>query len=630
MAIYKIPCFNHEQFKTADVWAEENIVLKESGRFSFNITPYFREPTKSASDLNRVCRVVVMCPAQAGKTQMLVNVICHAAVYNPNNTLVILDSNKTALRLSKNRIRPALREFAHLKVFQSNSSVDRSKSVENIMLDVGANLIFGGSRSASDLCSTPVQLLCLDELDRFVNDLSTEGDPILLALKRQLRFNNSMALITSTPTIAEGAINKHYQLGTQEVWSVRCHCGNVLSVKFDDISFENDIPTYTCMRCGEVFSEHDIERLEHLYDSPKNPNPFTDKSGRVCRSFCFTSTLMHGIYTWDQIEKERKQAESIGEPAIRSFKNTTLGEIYIPPSIEISNYEQLLSYAKDFDRNSIPEFVDYICAGVDTQDQLFEVVIVGFSSDLNRWCFIEHRQIIGDLAEEVAVWESLKSYIGTFECINIKGERKHVNLVAHDCGGHFYYEVLSLSLLIPGWRAVKGRSYSMQLQEMSIIDKVSRKPVKELGNGTGRVDLTFVNTRYCKDLIYYKLSEVLKGRDENLFYPSSLDSLIDQNFFEQLTSEVKEYDSKGVCHYKLKGSKRNECLDCVVYALAAGEILRLAGVEIKSVRGASNEDSVKGQPKKKEEIKPKEIKKENVITSKKEVAKRKRNVLKPL
>lgn len=594
--LYTIPSFSHNQFIYADEWAESNVVLRDSGPFRFDVTPYLREPTRAASDTLKNCRVVVSTPAQCGKTQMIVNLLAHMAVYDPTNSLVILDTAKTALRLSKNRIKPFLREFADVKSLKRGVYVeDRSSSVANISLGSGANLIFGSSGSASDLCSTPVKYLFLDELDRFVKELDGEGDPILLALKRQLRFMDSMAVLTSTPTVEEGAITQHYNLGTQEEWCVLCHCGALMRVMFDDISFAQDTPVYTCDKCGEVFSEIDIKSLVHTYSEPNNKEPYGDKYGRICRSFRIHSTLMHGIYSWDQLEKERQQAEALGLAAVRSFRNTTLGEAYTPPTFEITDYTGLLIHRHSYTKENLFSWVTDIFAGIDTQDSLFEIVIIGMSVNHDKICFIEHKQIVGDLEFDASVWARLKAYISDFRCSTTDGRTLYINLLCHDCGGHFYNEVLSLGLQIPWWRPVKGRSYQMGIEEQTVIDRISRKPVRGVGNGTGKVDLTFVNTRYCKDFIYDKLSSIIANRDAGFYFTADSEAQFDENFFEQLTSETKETASAGYSLYKLKIGFHNECLDCTVYALAAAELYRLMSCKIASIRKAPIDEETSKQ-----------------------------------
>ena len=593
---YSIPLFEHKPFVYADEWAEQNMYLRDTGKFSYSVTPYLRLPTRCASDLNQVCRVVIMCPAQAGKSSAMVNIICHSAVYHPSNTLIIMDTLKNAQRMSKNRLKPALRDFAHVASLQRGARVlDKSAESMNISLSSGANLILGTSSSASDLCSTPVRLLLLDELDRFQRDLSGEGDPVTLALKRQLRFKDSMAVLTSTPTTPDGAISRHFALGTQEVWGVVCECGRWLNVEYSQILFEYDTPTFTCPHCGEVYSEKDVEKLDHRYQA-FNDHPYEDSRGRVCRSFRFSSTLMHGIYTWAQIRREEIQATSLGEAAIRSFKNTTLGEPYTAKTTEIKDYNDLLKYRLAFNKDNIPSFVTEIFAGIDTQDSWFEVVIIGCNKTSSQIAFIEHKQIIGDL-DSGNTWEQLKQYINTFTCKTQDGRTLNINLVCQDAGGHYYNEVLSLGLLSPLWRAVRGRSYAMAQPEFTVVDKIKRTNVKNVGCGAGKVDITYINTRYTKDLIFSKLAMMIDNKDSGLYFTSSPESGIDENFFEQLTSEIKQVSGSGVEYYVKKNSFRNECLDCTVYSLAASELYRLAMCRLPSLSishgvGEDNENSI--------------------------------------
>ena len=593
---FSIPLFEHKPFVYADEWAEQNMYLRETGKFSYDVTPYLKLPTRCASDLIECCRVVIMCPAQAGKSSAMVNIICHSAIYHPSNTLIIMDTLKNAQRMSKNRLKPALRDYAHVASLQRGARVlDKSAESMNISLGSGANLILGTSSSASDLCSTPVRILLLDELDRFQRDLSGEGDPVTLALKRQLRFKDSMAVLTSTPTTPDGAISRHFALGTQEVWGVVCECGRWLNIEYGSISFDSDTPVFTCPYCGEVYSEKDIEKLHHEY-KPFNDHPYQDARGRLCRSFRFSSTLMHGIYTWEQIRREEIQATSLGEAAIRSFKNTTLGEAYLPKNTEIKDYNDLLKYRLAFNKNSIPSFVTEIFAGIDTQDSWFEVVIIGCDKTSSQIAFIEHKQIIGDL-DQGSTWERLKQYINEFTCKTQDGRTLNINLVCQDAGGHYYNEVLSLGLLSPLWRAVRGRSYAMSQPELTVIDKVKRTSVKNIGYGAGKVDITYVNTRYTKDLIFSKLSLMIDNKDSGLYFSSSPDAGIDENLFEQLTSEVKQVSGSGIEYYVKKNSFRNECLDCTVYALAASELYRLAMCRLPSLSlshgvGEDNESSI--------------------------------------
>lgn len=591
--IFYIPCLEHRKFLTADEWAEQNMILRDTGKFRYSETPWMREPTKATSDVFKVCRVIISTCSQAGKSSAIVNCLCHQAVFHPANSMLLLDTHEATRRIVKNRLRPALRDFAKVPSLQKGQTahvLDVSAECSNIAFASGANLICASAKSVSALASTPVQLLCLDEVDRYEQDLGVEGDPVILAIKRTIRYKNSMVLMTSTPTTPDGRITKHYDLGTQEVWSAVCPCGCYMPVLFDDIDFSGDVPTYACPNCGIVYNENDVINLPHTYAPPLNQNPFTDKNGRIARSFKVTAPLVHSAYSWSSIEAERKQAEAIGLPAVRSWKNTCLGEPFTPPSVSVSNFEGLMDHRIFFDNNSIPSWIKYIVTGIDTQDSRFELVVVGVSEDTHAVAVIQHKIIFGDILTDFAPWNELKDFLANTRFITQDNRTLPIALSMIDAGGHATQEVFALGLQTPYIRPVRGRCYRLGEQENSIIDRIQRKGVTQIGTGTGRVDLTWVNTRFTKDLIYYKLSEILKNRDAQLYFSASPESLIDENFFEQITSEEKYDTAKGYSNYRLKVGKRNECLDCLVYALAGAESIRLSLCKMPSV--SNNIDNI--------------------------------------
>jgi hypothetical protein len=78
--MYSIPCFAHLAAKTVDEWAEDNIILRDSGRLRYAETPWMREPTRAAGEVYTTCRVVISTPAQSAKTTAIIAVLCHQAV----------------------------------------------------------------------------------------------------------------------------------------------------------------------------------------------------------------------------------------------------------------------------------------------------------------------------------------------------------------------------------------------------------------------------------------------------------------------------------------------------------------------------------------------------------------------
>lgn len=582
---------SYQEPETADLWAERNVILKDTGRFRYDVTPFLREPTKAASDLIHNCRVVMKTPAQIGKSQALQNIIGWVAKHDPCNSLVIFDSLKTGQRFSKNRLRPFLRDTCHIAAFHAEAK-DKSKSVANLSLGSGANLIIGSASSASDLCSTPVKYLFADELDRWTDELTNEGDPLLLAFKRQLRFMG-MAVLTSTPTRPDGRINQHYLLGTQEVWCAVCHCGAFMRVSYDDIVW-GDTPTYACPECGEVFSEEDIIALEHAYAPPKNASAYVDKYGRVARSFEITATLCHQQYTWDSLKREEMQAQSLGQAALASFRNTSLGETYIPPTEEVLDIPALCRHGLGYTPDCIPSWVDTVSIGVDTQMNAFPWVIIGMSADTRRLAIIQAGIIKGDL-QTPSPWVDLKNLIGSFVATREDGTKKHIAIACVDSGGRSVQEVYSLAMTNPRIRAVKGiTEVRAANRSKSIIYKVSRVRVKEVATGLGYTDLTLINTVAVKDLIYAHLHARIHNQKIGYDWCWCSGYGIDLNFFEQLTSEVRTYNSRGDYRYEKLPSRDNHFLDCLVYAITACETVRLLTGNIPAIKaiGMTSEDDL--------------------------------------
>ena len=585
-------------------WAEANVILKDTGRFRYDVTPFLRTPTACASDLIHTCRVIIKTPAQVGKSQAIQNIIGWMSEYDPANALVIMDSMKTGMRFSKNRLKPFLRDTCNISAFNTRSK-DKSKETANLSLGTGANLIIGSALSASDLCSTPVKWLFADELDRWPGEIRNEGDPLLLAFKRQLRFMG-MAVLTSTPTNPDGRITQHYRLGTQEVWCAVCECGEYMRVSYDDISWD-DTPTYHCPKCGIVYDENAIKALKHEYAPAANDKPFTDKFGRLARSFEITATLCHNQYSWDTLKREEMQALSLGEAAVRSWRNTSLGETYTPPEQEYIHPSLLVQLSDSFDESTIPDWVEVVVCGIDTQDNAFVYVVIGCDVNLRRVAIIKASMILGDLRTKQP-WNELKSFVNSYRVKTKSGRLKGITVTAIDSGGHFTHDVYALSMLSPRIIAVKGRGPRRTSEsETGIINHVTRIGVKAVGSGIGKTNLTFVNTNFCKDVINAHLQAKIhkSAIGSDWVWSGNPGSGIDANFFDQLTAEIKSYKSDGSYRYEKLPGRENHYLDCLVYAMAAAEAFRLASGRIPALN-ADKPEPDKPEPDKPEPDKPTE------------------------
>ncbi len=591
---YLIPILQRKPRVNCAIWAEQNRFMPSThGMFSFIQTPFFKEPTRHLSDLAGTCRVVLSCPAQTGKTTAIENFLGWMCDYDRANTLLIFDRLKTGQKMSKNRLRPFLRDVCGInstgQVGTKYRNPDASKEICNISLRTGANLMIGSSSSASDLCSTPAKFLCCDELDRWKDELSGEGDPVALALQRQMRFRG-MALFTSTPTLETGRIHQHFLLGTQETWGVICSgCQSWFSVRWDGIDWCGDTPTVNCSECGAVFSEAEVKMLEHRYSPPANENPEHDKYGRIVRSYRVFGTLCDAFYSWDGLKELERSALALGDASYQSFRNTRLGEVYVPRSERIiygADIQRIAVY--DYKRDALPSDIVFLTAGVDTQDSGFAIEICGWNADASRAYGIEWLWLDGD-PKKPAIWQALTKIIERRRYKRDDDKTLGVIYAAQDSGGHHTNRVYAYSLRHARHIAVKG--YVRLREDTPFLYKISLKKLTSAGNGKAKVKLHNIGVNAGKDMLLDMISKTLDG-ERCLFWPYDLMCNYDANYFEQLTSEKRTNTAKGVRWVLLPGRK-NEALDCRIYAMYAAHLLLSQRGEIPSIM-ESEEDALAG------------------------------------
>lgn len=536
-----------------------------SSMFSFDQTPYLREPTANLADVATTCGVVVKSPAQVGKTTAIENFLSWIVEYDRANTMVILDTQKSAEKMSRNRLRPFLRtRGVNNPNNTSQKNPDKSNSVVNIGLGSGANLFLCSAKSPSDLRSTPCKYLCCDEVDAWPIELKGEGDPLQNAIQRMMRFRG-MYLLTSTPTFFEGRIYQNYLLGTQQTWGVKCNCGAFLDVRYDDIDFTTDPPTYHCKTCGAVFTERLIKSMHHCYSEPKNKAPLVDQYGRTLRSFEIFGTLCHQFYSWDYLKQLEIANLSLGEASFQSFRNTRLGEIYTPKddiSIDVLGLARVC--ADDYDHSSIPDDVEFIVMGIDTHDTCLYAETAGFSVDLKKIYGLRYDVLVGD-PNEKDVW------IALFELMKSEYKRKNGTMIQPrfafcDSGGHRTNAVYMQSFRNRRFLPVKGY---VSHQKNAPDPLIGRQQKLKMNAGIkGKCTVQFVGVNAGKDQLHQLEILTLAG-DKRLFYPHPKHNCgYDEEYFRGLLSEKKIGD-KWIAPQK--GHTNNEPLDCRVYAMACAE-----------------------------------------------------------
>lgn len=553
---------------TISQWADEFRRLSsessaEPGRWKTTKAPYQREIMDAISDL-KVQKVVVMSAAQIGKTDgFILNPIGYFMHYDPSPIMVLQPTIQMAETFSKDRLSPMLRDTPVLKERVN----DKSRNSGNTILQKifpGGHVTMVGANSASSLASRPIRILLADEIDRYPATAGNEGDPLLLAGKRLTTFWNKKEICVSTPTIKGlSRIEVEFEHSTQEEWYVPCpECGEYQPMEWARVIFnkENlDEISFACEKCGVVLSEVEWkERYQKGKFVAKHPD-------RKVRGF-HLNALSSLFVEWKEIVQkfitanEEKKKGNI--ELLKVWTNTEMGQTWEEEGEQLE--KDVLYKRREKYNCEVPEEVICLTAGIDTQDDRFEIEVVGWGESKESWG-IKYQVIYGDLKLK-NVWDELDMFLDqTFT--RADGAKLKIICACMDSGGHFTNSVYKFCKARIARRifAIKGKGGA----EVPYFNKPStsnreKTPLFTIGVDTG------------KALLYQRLAVEEEGPNY-CHFPKEKDKGYTQEYFKGLTAEkmVMTY-KKGKAQYiwtlKDGGYKRNEPLDVRNYATVALEI----------------------------------------------------------
>ena len=554
---------------TLSQWADEYRVLSQGtsatpGRWRTSKAPYQREIMDAISD-KHVRRVVVMSAAQIGKTEGLVlNTIGYYMKYDPAPIMVMQPSLEMGQGFSKERLTPMLHDTPCLRGMVD----DRTRMSGNTILQKkfpGGLVVIVGANSPASLASRPIKVLLADEIDRYPASAGKEGDPLSLAAKRQTTYWDKKEVYISTPTIRGASrIETEFEHSTQEEFYIPCpHCGHYQTLVWANLNYDKPKPgdiTYTCERCGVAEEEYRWKQQE------EKGKWIAAKPDESARGF-HLNTLMSTFCGWAQVVEKFKVAKErldVGDSEkMKTWVNTEMGQTWEEQGKTVES-ESLLMRREIYGAR-VPDEVLVLTAGVDTQDDRFEVEVVGWGPGKESWG-IHYQKIYGDLLKQT-IWEDLDRFLR-------QGWRKkdgtelHLLAVCIDSGGHHQDDVLRFCKDRQALRffAIKGRGGAA-------VPYVTN-PTK---NNRVKAPQFSIGVDAGKAILYERLNVQMPGPNY-CHFPAEPERGYDEDYFKGLTAEkmVMRYKrGRAVFSWELKdGIKRNEPLDIRNYATAALEIAR--------------------------------------------------------
>ena len=527
----------------------------EPGRWRTSRAEYQRGIMDAITDPS-IERVVVMKGAQVGWTEIINNALGYFVDHDPSPVLTVQPTVEMAEAWSKERLAPMIRDTAVLRDrFKDPRSRDSGNTLRHKEFEGGYIAIIGAN-APSGLASRPIRVVLADEIDRYPASAGTEGDPLKLAEKRQATFWNRKTLLGSTPTIKSvSVIEREYGQSDMRRYFVPCpHCTEDQSLSWAQVKWDQDakghhVPSsasYQCEHCGTLWS--DLERWDAIAKGQwRATAPFAGSAG-------FHVSQLYS--PWVKLERMvREFVEAKGNPSLlQVWINTVLGETWEEQG-EAVEAAGLRGHCEPYGESDLPEGVHFATAGVDVQGDRLEVEVTGWGPGDESWG-IRYDVLYGDPAQD-AVWKDLDALL-LEKFWTESGRLVRIRSACIDTGGHHSAQVLKFC------RARVARMV-YPVKGASGPRPVWPKRASKTGNTKENIWIVGVDT--AKDAIYGRFKIKTPGPGY-----CHLPMDYDDAWFEQATAEkvVTRYkEGRPYRVWVLEKGRRNEALDCRVYAFAA-------------------------------------------------------------
>jgi terminase, large subunit len=464
---------------------------------------------------------------------------------------------------------------------------------------IGSILDFRGATSPGNFRRLTKQFVIGDEVNAWPLEVGKngkgEGNPIKLALQRLKGASFPKAIFGTTPTVKG---NSHIEGILEDCdltfrFYLPCpHCGVEQVLEFSDsygdikdygLMWDDEQDTlerkartanYKCCNldsCGKSFHYSDLTKMEeagrwmaedltwtrdgihfYTYENFKAPTP---------RHVGIEINAMYSLNLdgWGEIVAEWLKAKGKPENE-RTFINTVLGLDYEEKTGEKLDHELLLNRREKY-AATVPSGVLYLTGGIDSQRNRYECYVWGWGKGEEKW-LIDRVICMGEYDKEETLL--LVDVVINKEYAKSSGERLQVVRWCWDMGGIDPDIVYKRSKKHGLFRVIPTKGASVYGKP------IANFPLKRNKNG---IYLTEIGTDTAKDLLYLNMAKSPSDDEPaGVMHLPLNDDICDEIVCQQLTSErlkeTKTAKGKKVLRWDNEG-RRNEALDCLVYALAA-------------------------------------------------------------
>ncbi|OVE45597.1 phage terminase large subunit family protein [Chromobacterium violaceum] len=537
-----------------------------------------------------------MKSARVGYTKIILAAMLYTAEHKRRNQAIWQPTDDDSDDFVRTELEPALRDVTVMRdVFpqylarHKTNTLAQKKFVDSI-------LHTKGGKAAKNYRRISIDTGYLDEADAFDRDVEKEGDPFTLAKKRTEGATFPKMVVGTTPKLKGFSnIEDRVQLANIRLrYHVRCpHCGEWIALEwggkdvpagFKWVDRNPETVAHLCVHCGALMRQADYlaiwqggRWIGECGSWTEDGVKFFDASSQPIASPEHVAFHIWTAYspqaTWSDIVREflaaAEKAKAGDMSKMKTFVNTTRGETW-EEDVEKTDTQALAARAEPYPLRTVPMGGLVLVAGVDVQGNRFEVVVWAIGRGEESWV-VDYMVIHANTADETE-WESkLDPYLQT-AFPHAGGGVLHIEAAAVDTGGHYTHQAYNFCrqrarrkiFAVKGdskpGKPIRGRA---SMQDVNWRGKVLKRGVK----------MWLVGTDTAKDLLHGRLQLTSSGPGAIHFSKD-----LPEEFYAQITAEyrVLAKTAAGDLYRWMKpNGRRNEVLDCTVYAMFCAQQLDL-------------------------------------------------------
>jgi phage terminase large subunit GpA-like protein len=557
-AIWRDSLEQSELCVTATEWADRYRILPANasampGPWRTETAPYLRGIMDVLSVDDPSVKVVIVKSNQVGGSEAAVlNLFGYRMHMFPCPLQLVLPRDKDVGEFGTTRIDTMIEATPELAAIVGRGE-GGGKAADNVHVKrfPGGQLIIAASRSPATFRGKPVEVIVVDDLDACARN--TEGDIVELAAKRTNTFSDRArkVVLISTPTIAGNSpIEREFEWSSQQYYYVPCPlCGEFQNLVWEQVVYEQDDPAtarYRCRRCaGDIHEESKPAMIAAGHWRAHKPEQ-TTVGFHISALYSPWRGWSEIVDGWLQAQHSMR-AEGDTEK-LMTWWNLEMGRSFtLPSAVRLQGLELELYQRREppFDVRALA--IELITAGVDVQGNRIEVAPWGWGPGKERWSL--GHEIVEGSPEDQSVWDEVLQVILGY---GVKG-------VCVDTGAYQQLVTDQVQRMLRPLLEVRCAIWGVKGED----GKGSLWPAKKVMPG----EVVTIRVDAAKDLLFGSVERV-KDHGPGYIHVSTL---ADETWFKQLFSERPAIltDRTKARYVKIDGRRRNEVLDCAVYATAA-------------------------------------------------------------